>query len=156
MQLQLFGQPPGLLRWKGFVQRAQRVGVQVVLHQDDPFGGGVVDDGARKYVWGLGLAYEVEGSNAFVYHTDGLRSVRAVSDSSGATIQTYRTDEFGVPLDTQGTSAQPFQYTGEEGDETGLVFLRARYYEPGIGRFTSRDQAPGSLARPQMLSRYPT
>ncbi|HLC30203.1 MAG TPA: RHS repeat-associated core domain-containing protein, partial [Dehalococcoidia bacterium] len=115
-----------------------------------------LDDGARKYVWGLGLAYEVEGSNAFVYHTDGLRSVRAVSDSSGATIQTYRTDEFGVPLDTQGTSAQPFQYTGEEGDETGLVFLRARYYEPGIGRFTSRDQAPGSLARPQMLSRYPT
>src|SRR5688572_5187098 len=43
MQLQLLRQPPGLLRRKGFIQRAQGVGVQVVLHQDDPFGRRVVN-----------------------------------------------------------------------------------------------------------------
>ncbi len=73
----------------------------------------VLDDGARKYVWGLGPAYAVEGNNLEVYHTDGLGSVRAVTDTSGAVVQTYTTDEFGVPTQTLGTSGQPYQDTGE-------------------------------------------
>jgi hypothetical protein len=52
--------------------------------------------------------------------------VRALTDAGGAVVQTYRTDEFGVPTLVEGTSAQPFQYTGEQRDqETGLVYLRA-------------------------------
>ncbi len=35
--------------------------------------------------------------------------------------------------------AQRFQYAGEERDEDGIIFLRARYYNPSIGRFMSRD-----------------
>ena len=42
--------------------------------------------------------------------------MRAVTDGSGAGIQTYQTDEFGVATLTQGTSTQPFQYTGEPED----------------------------------------
>ena len=39
-----------------------------------------------------------------------------------------------------GALANPFQYTGREFDaETGLRYYRARYYEPGIGRFISED-----------------
>ncbi|MEK7214293.1 MAG: hypothetical protein AAB289_01675, partial [Chloroflexota bacterium] len=41
----------------------------------------VLDDGTRKYVYGLGLAYAVEGSNVLTYHTDGLGSVRAVFEA---------------------------------------------------------------------------
>jgi hypothetical protein len=41
-------------------------------------------------------------------------------------VQTYQTDAFGVPTGTQGTSQQPFGYTGQQQDQDGLVYLRAR------------------------------
>jgi RHS repeat-associated protein len=52
---------------------------------------------------------------------------------------TYRTDEFGVLTATTGSSTQPFGFTGEPRDGTGLSYLRARYYDPGLGRFMGRD-----------------
>ena len=76
----------------------------------------LLTDGARKYVWGQGLAYAVGGNGAVeVYHTDGLGSVRAVTDGNGSVVQTYQTDEFGIATLTQGSSTQPFQYTGDRG-----------------------------------------
>jgi YD repeat-containing protein len=50
-------------------------------------GGGLpvlLDDGTRKYVWGAtGLEYSVNSANtATVYHTDGLGSVRALTDAT--------------------------------------------------------------------------
>ena len=97
----------------------------------------VLTDGTLKYVYGLGLAYAVDGcGNVQVYHTDGLGSVRAITDGSGNVIATLQTDEFGIPTQTQGTSTQPFQYTGQQRDaESGLYDLRARMYDPSIGRF---------------------
>ncbi|MEK7214193.1 MAG: RHS repeat-associated core domain-containing protein, partial [Chloroflexota bacterium] len=115
----------------------------------------VLDDGTRKYVYGLGLAYAAEGSAVLVYHTDGLGSVRATTDATGAVTNTYKTDEFGVPVDTQGTSSQAYRYTGEPRDaESGLVYLRARMYDPSIGRFMGRDRVAGSVSRPSSLNRY--
>ncbi|MSQ27652.1 MAG: hypothetical protein EXR51_05900 [Dehalococcoidia bacterium] len=112
----------------------------------------VLDDGTRKYVYGLGLAYAVEGSSVLTYHTDGLGSVRAVTDAVGAVTNTYKTDEFGVPVETQGPSAQPYRYTGEPRDaESGLVYLRALMYDPGTGRF--RGRAPDVIIIPQTPAR---
>ncbi len=68
----------------------------------------LLDDGTRKYVWGLGLAFAVDTSgNPLVYHTDGLGSVRALTDASGNVVQTYQYDEYGVVLSSQGTVEQP-------------------------------------------------
>ena len=78
-----------------------------------------LDDGTRKYVFGLGLAYAVSDTAIEVYHADRLGSVRAVSDATGAVTATYRTDEFGIPTATTGGSSQPFTYTGEPRDATG-------------------------------------
>jgi RHS repeat-associated protein len=116
----------------------------------------VLDDGSRKYVWGLSLAYAVDtAGNIEVYHTDGLGSVRAITDGSGNVVQTYRRDEFGVPIETQGMSSQPFGYTGEQTDaESGFVYLRARYYDPTIGRFITRDPLAGSRSNPLSQHRY--
>lgn len=106
----------------------------------------LLDDGTRKYVWGQGLAYTVDNSgNVRVPHTDGLGSVRALSDSTNSVVQAYQTDEFGVPGETMGTLSQPLQYTGEQRDgETGLVSLRARVYDPQVGRFLQRDSVAKS------------
>ncbi|MCC6179564.1 MAG: RHS repeat protein [Chloroflexi bacterium] len=115
----------------------------------------VLEDGARRYVWGRGLAYVVEGTAALVYHTDGLGSVRAITDSARAVVQTYQSDEFGAPISALGSSAQPFGFTGEPTDgEAGLVYLRARRYDPQLGRFTSRDPASGHLSASMSLHRY--
>ncbi len=64
-----------------------------------------------------------------------------------------RKDEFGTPALTSGS--QPFGYTGEPFDaETGLLYLRARYYDPPTGRFLSRDSFGGFASTPASLHRY--
>jgi RHS repeat-associated protein len=115
----------------------------------------LLDDGTRKYVYGLGLAYAVSGSTIEVYHTDGLGSVRALTDAAGQVTATYRTDEFGVPTATTGSSGQPFGYTGEQRDSaTEMVYLRARMYDPAMGRFIQRDPYPGAIGAPLSLNRF--
>ncbi len=107
----------------------------------------LLDDGSRKYVWGLGQAYNVVISTgaAQVYHEDGLRSVRAITDNTSPNpllIQAYRTDEFGIPvrLASGGSSTQPLQYTGQQRDaESSFMYLRARMYDPQTGRFQQSD-----------------
>jgi RHS repeat-associated protein len=103
----------------------------------------------------LGLAYAVDGAgNLQVDHADGLGSVRAITNGAGAVTQIYQTDAFDVPMRAQGTSAQPFQFAGQQHDTTGLYYLRARMYDPATGRFLSRDPAFGSAADPLSLNRY--
>lgn len=38
----------------------------------------------------------------------------------------------------------------EEADESGLLFLRARYYDAGTGRFIGQDPFEGTLEQPYM------
>jgi RHS repeat-associated protein len=102
----------------------------------------------------MGLAYAVSGSAVEVYHADGLGSTRWITDAAGATTDRYRTDEFGIPSWTEGPSTQPFRFTGEPRDGTGLTYLRARYYDPSLGRFMSRDSLVGFSTSPQSLNQY--
>ena len=114
----------------------------------------LLGDGSQKYVWANGLAYVSQGADAFVFHADGLGSIRAVTDASARVVATYETDEFGAPTADAGGLAQPFGYTGEQRDPTGLVNLRARLYDPQVGRFLSRDSFAGVADLPASLNRY--
>ena len=40
---------------------------------------------------------------------------------------------------TTTSSVTPYGYSGEYTDETGLQYLRSRYYDPSTGRFTQED-----------------
>ncbi len=73
----------------------------------------------------------------------------------------YRYDEYGNPApgnsklseDGRNVLHNTFGYTGEMWDqESELLYLRARYYEPETGRFLSRDSYEGNLQNP--LSRH--
>lgn len=136
---------------------SRRVGTDPAIRYVSDVAGGLpvtIDDGTRKYVYGLGLSYAVSGSSIEVYHADRLGSVRALTNGSGTVTATYRTDEWGNPTQTSGSSTQPFGSTGEPRDATGLSYLRARYYDPQLGRFLSRDTWPGSPASTQTLNRF--
>ena len=55
-------------------------------------------------------------------------------------IATYDYDAFGNTLVEEGEINNPIRYSGEYLDEeTGLIYLRARYYDPSVGRFISED-----------------
>jgi RHS repeat-associated protein len=80
-----------------------------------------------------------QGTNTYYYHADGLGSITALSNLSGSIVQTYSYDSFGNMTAT-GNISQPFTYTGREFDpETGMYFYRARYYDPKVGRFVTKD-----------------
>jgi RHS repeat-associated protein len=112
----------------------------------------------------------LRGTTASYYHADGLGSVTSLTDSTGATKQTYSFDSFGNQTASTGSLTNPFRYTGREFDtETNLYFYRARYFDPASGRFLSEDptgfdagidfytyveNSPTNYEDPQGLQRY--
>ena len=63
-----------------------------------------------------------------------------LSNSAGTITKTYDYDAFGVEKNPDPNDTNLFRYCGEYLDfETNTYYLRARYYDPGIGRFTSED-----------------
>ena len=70
----------------------------------------------------------------------------AILDENGNAVVSYGYDAWGAPLWCTGELAetlgkvQPFRYRGYVFDEeTGLYYLRSRYYNPGWGRFVNAD-----------------
>jgi RHS repeat-associated protein len=117
----------------------------------------LLKDSTRLYVWGVGLAYAVDSSgNIEVHHADGLGSVRALTNGSANVETTYLTDPFGFSRLVRPTGpGQRMQYTGEVRDsESGFMYLRARMYDPGVGRFLQRDQYKGSQRSPMTLNGF--
>lgn len=107
-----------------------------------------------------------EGPTTAYYGSDVRGSVRSLTDGSGKRVATRGYDAWGIP--TEGTAdatdhdrdgrtdlAALFGFTGERQDaSTGLVYLRARWYEPAAGRFLTRDPFMGSTTDPRSLSPY--
>ncbi|SPF44946.1 hypothetical protein SBDP1_520001 [Syntrophobacter sp. SbD1] len=78
----------------------------------------------------------------YCYHFNGTGSTAALTDMTGAVVNSYAYDPFGQILGQQETIAQPFKYVGQYGvmaEPNGLYYMRARYYDPTVGRFISED-----------------
>jgi RHS repeat-associated protein len=72
----------------------------------------------------------------------------------GSAIDSATTYEpYGKLLARSGTSGTVYGYTGEQHDAaTGLVYLRARYYNPDLKIFMSVDPFPGYLGLPSLTA----
>ena len=82
----------------------------------------------------------VEGGDKYYYHADGLGSIVAITDDARNVVQKYSYGSFGTPTPTDPDFIQPYTFTGREwDDEAELYFYRARYYDPSVGRFISKD-----------------
>jgi RHS repeat-associated protein len=123
-------------------------GLATVIHVAD----GTVDD---TYLWGAGLLGRIDDSGAETYaHSDGLGSIRAISDGSGIAVGTTAYEAFAATRAKTGVS-YAFGFTGEQLDaESGYIYLRARYSDPGTGRFVSRDPFIGFVDIPETLHPY--
>jgi RHS repeat-associated protein len=106
-----------------------------------------------SYLYGADLLAQYDSGTWAYYVNDGLGSVRQLADPVGQVVAGYSFSPFGVPLGESG--GEPYGYTGEQWDaSTGLVFLRARYYAPEVGRFVSKDPFAGYAHIPQSLNRW--
>lgn len=87
-----------------------------------------------------------EDVELFVFTKDQLGSVREIVDSKQNVLQRYTYSSYGETKLEKISSARqrfvdsPYGYTSREWDqETGDYFYRARYYDPGTGRFLAPD-----------------
>ncbi len=99
----------------------------------------------RRYVYGLRRISLTSGGATSYYHVDNLGSVATLTSASGTTQWTYAYEPYGViraeTQDEPGAPQNPMKFTGELLDETGLYYLRARQYDPTMGRFLQVDPA---------------
>jgi RHS repeat-associated protein len=100
----------------------------------------------------VGSTYQTLTSNTYFYEKDHLGSITKITSSTGAIIDEYAYTVFGKPYKKNTLWVhKPLTslksdiwntrlYTGREYDrEIWLYYLRARYYDPNLARFTSRD-----------------
>jgi RHS repeat-associated protein len=98
------------------------------------------------YIYGPGLLYEIDTTatttNLVYYHFDAHGSTVALTDASGNVTDRMEYSAYGMPTYRFGTNDTPFLYNGQFGVQTdinGLMFMRARYYNPYICRFINAD-----------------
>lgn len=88
------------------------------------------------------------------FHTDGLGSVVAASDQSGAVLWRKSYAPYGEQIDTQPNNER-LSYTGKPHDDAiGLTYFGGRYYDPSVGRFASVDPVGFVESNPMSFNRY--
>lgn len=89
------------------------------------------------------------------YYTDPQGTVLAKTDASGNIIATYDYAPYGTTVAGMSPAPDGPGYTGHVNDpDTGLVYMQARYYDSGTGRFLSLDPVPPSAGNAFNFSRY--
>ncbi len=108
-----------------------------------------------QFVWGVGLAQQLQSGAARYYHADGLGSVRALSDARGEVAASHRYEAFGLADGETAATEDGYMYAGEFHDgQTGLQYHRARWYDSSAGRFASADTFEGWSERPASMHKY--
>jgi RHS repeat-associated protein len=118
----------------------------------------VLEDDTNTYLYGRGRIGEeqpVSGAAGFVLHLgDALGSVRQVVDGTGEVTLAKDYEPYGEVLSASGDGETSYAFTGEMQDSSGLIHLRACYYQPSIGRFQTRDTWAGDFNQPMSYNKW--
>ncbi|MFZ0226571.1 MAG: RHS repeat-associated core domain-containing protein [Mycobacterium sp.] len=96
----------------------------------------------EDYIYGPGgtPVEQINGSTVTYLSQDQLGSTRVLTDSSRNVVGTYSYDAYGNTTGHTGTVSTPLEYAGQYLDsESGLYWMRARYYDPTTESFTTVD-----------------
>ena len=140
------------------------------------------DKDTVNYYYGVGLIYENSITGILVYHFDHLGSTRKITDKAGKIKYSFHYGTYGELLSvwdsdsTENSDAKSdsiassvtlasinskhpirFLYNGALGvitDDSGLLYMRQRYYDTDIKRFINQDVLTGDTTESQSLNRY--
>ena len=104
----------------------------------------ILNDGTNSYIYGPGSlpVEQINNSTSTVLylHHDQQGSTRLLTGSTGKTEATFTYDAYGNKTGSTGTSTTPMGYDGQYTNaDTGLIYLRAREYDPSTAQFMSVD-----------------
>ncbi|WP_027399779.1 RHS repeat-associated core domain-containing protein [Anaerovorax odorimutans] len=94
---------------------------------------------------GLELVSQVNDANQQTYYLSNAHGdILDVINSQGNILNNYKYDPFGNITEQMETLPNRYKYAGEQYDEvTGKYYLRARHYDPQVGRFMQEDTYRG-------------
>lgn len=89
------------------------------------------------------LISEHRNGQEYVHHYDAQGSTTMLTDESGEVTDTFTYDAWGNQVARTGTTETPYRWNGRWGyqydEPTGSYYVRARTYEPAVGRWMSVD-----------------
>ena len=105
-------------------------------------------------MWHQPLSRKTNGSwYYYIYNAHG--DVVGLVNDAGTVVNTYEYNAWGNITAEIESVDNPIKYAGEYyDDELGMYYLRARYYDPSIMRFTSYDIEEGEILNPLDMNRY--
>ena len=122
-----------------------------------------VNDERTTFAWNgsdMIKEWKADGAkNTYLYGIDGIVSknndyylknahgdVSMLVNQNAAILSSYQYDAFGNQKQASESDTNPFRYAGEYfDDDSGMTYLRARYYQPGTGRFINEDPAKDGM-----------
>ena len=105
------------------------------------------------------VSIEGKPNNPLYYLYDAIGTTTSITNMNAGIIDSNRFAPYGEPLDPVAKNSRltnsPFGFTGEQHDiEGGLVYLRARYYEPKTMQFIQQDTMFGDTKEPLTRNLY--
>jgi RHS repeat-associated protein len=112
----------------------------------------LLNDTTNNYIYGPGglPVEQINNSGTVLYlHHDQQGSTRLLTGSTGKVEGSYTYTPYGAVQEHTGTATTPLGYDGQyTSSDTGLIYLRARVYDPATAQFLSVDPAVSLTGAP--------
>ena len=114
----------------------------------------LLSDGADSYLYGPGgMPFEQisSGEEPTYLHHDQLGSTRLLTNASGESVATLTYAPYGGLAGHTGTATTALGYAGQYTlGQSGLQYLRARFYDPATAQFMTPDPAVETTHQPYL------
>jgi len=112
----------------------------------------ILNDETNNYIYGPGdvpIEQIPETGETLYLHHDQQGSTRLLTNTKGKSEAEYTYNPYGTLNASKGAATTPLRYDGQyTNTDTGLIYLRARTYDPGTAQFLSNDPALETTGEP--------